>query len=88
MLEKEFPLLEQIQVKRVYPSTVVVEVKPATPAYAMQTDTGWISLSAGLKILSHRGGAARPAGALRRGAGERDPRRPADLRPVRPRPQR
>ena len=52
MLEKEFPLLEQIQVKRVYPSTVVVEVKPATPAYAMQTDTGWISLSAGLKILS------------------------------------
>ena len=52
MLEKEFPLLEQIQVKRVYPSTVVVEVKPATPAYAIQTDTGWISLSAGLKILS------------------------------------
>ena len=52
MLEKEFPLLEQIQVKRVYPSTVVVEVKPATPVYTMQTDTGWISLSAGLKILS------------------------------------
>ena len=28
MLEKEFPLLEQIQVKRVYPSTVVVEESP------------------------------------------------------------
>ena len=51
-LEKEFPLLEQIQVQRVYPSTVVVQVTPAAPAYAMQTPTGWISLSAGLKILA------------------------------------
>ena len=52
MLEKTFPLLEQIEVKRVYPSTVVVQVTPATPAYTMQTSTGWINLSAGLKILS------------------------------------
>lgn len=52
MLEKSFPLLEQIEVKRVYPSTVVVQVTPATPAYTMQTPNGWISLSAGLKILS------------------------------------
>lgn len=52
MLEKNFPLLEQIEVKRVYPSTVVVQVTPATPAYTMQTPTGWINLSAGLKILS------------------------------------
>lgn len=52
MLEKTFPLLEQIEVERVYPSTVVVQVTPATPAYTMQTSTGWINLSAGLKILS------------------------------------
>ncbi|OUQ37020.1 hypothetical protein B5E67_09230 [Faecalibacterium sp. An122] len=52
MLEKTFPLLEQIEVKRVYPSTVVVQVTPATPAYTIQTSTGWINLSAGLKILS------------------------------------
>ena len=52
MLEKTFPLLEQIEVKRVYPSTVVVRVTPAEPAYAIKTRTGWISLSASLKILT------------------------------------
>lgn len=51
-LEKDFPLLEKIKVERVYPSTVVVQVTPATPVYTMQTPGGWISLSAGLKILS------------------------------------
>ena len=55
MLEKRFPLLEQIRVDRIYPSTVVVRVTPAAPAYAMQTGTGWLSLSAGLKILSLSG---------------------------------
>ena len=51
-LEKTFPLLEHIEVERVYPSTVVVRVTPATPAYAMEAPGGWISLSADLKILS------------------------------------
>ena len=51
-LEKAFPLLEHIEVERVYPSTVVVRVTPATPAYAMPAGTGWISLSADFKILS------------------------------------
>ncbi len=51
-LEKAFPLLEQIEVRRVYPSTVVVRVTPAEPAYAMQTSGGWVLLSAGLKILA------------------------------------
>ena len=52
ILEKSYPLLEQIEVQRVYPSTVVVQVTPATPAYTMQTSGGWIELSEGLKILS------------------------------------
>ena len=51
-LEKSFPLLEHIAVERVYPSTVVVHVTPATPAYAMPAPGGWISLSKDLKILS------------------------------------
>ena len=51
-LEKTFPLLEHIEVERVYPSTVVVRVTPATPVYAMEAPGGWVSLSADLKILS------------------------------------
>ena len=51
-LEKVFPLLEEIRVERDYPSTVVVRVTEARPAYAMQTQAGWLTLSAGLKILA------------------------------------
>lgn len=50
-LEKQFPLLENIQVERDYPNTVVVRTNAATAVYAMQTSGGWLSLSAGLKIL-------------------------------------
>ena len=50
-LEKQFPLLENIRVERDYPNTVVVRANAAAPAYAMQTSGGWLSLSAGLKIL-------------------------------------
>lgn len=50
-LEKQFPLLENIQVERDYPNTVVVRTNAAAAVYAMQTSGGWLSLSAGLKIL-------------------------------------
>ena len=50
-LEKQFPLLENIRVERDYPNTVVVRANAAAAAYAMQTSDGWLSLSAGLKIL-------------------------------------
>lgn len=50
-LEKQFPLLENIQVERDYPNTVVVRTNAAAAVYAMQTSSGWLSLSAGLKIL-------------------------------------
>ena len=51
-LEKAYPCLENIAVVREYPGTVVVRVTEATPAYAMQTDGGWLTLSAQLKILA------------------------------------
>ena len=50
-LEKQFPLLENIREERDYPNTVVVRTNAATAVYAMQTSSGWLSLSAGLKIL-------------------------------------
>ncbi len=50
-LEKQFPLLENIRVEQDYPNTVVVRTNAATAVYAMQTSSGWLSLSAGLKIL-------------------------------------
>lgn len=50
-LEKQFPLLENIRVERDYPNTVVVRTNAAVAVYAMQTSGGWLSLSAGLKIL-------------------------------------
>lgn len=50
-LEKQFPLLENIRVERDYPNTVVVRTNAAAAVYAMQTSSGWLSLSAGLKIL-------------------------------------
>lgn len=51
-LEKQFPLLESIQVVRNYPNTVVVKAAEAVPAYAMQTSSGWLTLSDQFKILS------------------------------------
>ena len=59
-LEKVFPLLEDIRVKRDYPGTVIIQVTEAQPAYAMQTSGGWLTLSASLKILSSD--EAQPAG--------------------------
>ena len=50
-LEKQFPMLENIQVVRDYPNTVEVRATAATAAYSMQTSGGWLSLSARLKIL-------------------------------------
>lgn len=59
-LEKVFPMLEFIQVERKYPGTVVVCITEAQPAYAMQTDSGWLTLSGSLKIIAKD--SAQPAG--------------------------
>ena len=59
-LEKVFPLLEFIHVQRQYPGTVVVCVTAAQPAYAIQTESGWLTLSGSLKIMVRD--SAQPAG--------------------------
>lgn len=59
-LERQFPLLESIRVVRDYPNTVVVQVAEAVPAYAMQTQSGWLTLSDQFKILAC--GSAQPEG--------------------------
>ena len=51
-LEKQFPLLESIRVVRDYPNTVVVQVTEAVPTYAIQTKSGWLTLSDQFKILA------------------------------------
>ena len=53
-------MLEDIRVERDYPGTVVVRVTEAQPAWAMQTSSGWLTLSGGLKILEKD--SAQPAG--------------------------
>lgn len=60
VLEVQFPLLESIDVVRQYPNAVVVRVTEAVPAYAMQTASGWLTLSEHLKILTLE--AQQPAG--------------------------
>lgn len=60
VLEVQFPLLESIDVVRQYPNAVVVRATEAVPAYAMQTASGWLTLSERLKILSLE--AQQPAG--------------------------
>lgn len=52
VLERQFPLLESIRVRREYPNTVVVQVTEATPAYTIQSASGWLVLSQKFKILS------------------------------------
>ena len=59
-LEKVFPMLEFIHVERQYPGTVVVCVTEAQPAYALQTESGWLTLSGSLKIIAKD--SAQPAG--------------------------
>ena len=51
-LERQYPLLESIRVVRDYPNTVVVQVTEATPTYAVQADSSWLTLSDKFKILS------------------------------------
>ena len=45
-------ILESIRVVRDYPNTVVVQVTEAVPTYAMQTKSGWLTLSDQFKILA------------------------------------
>ncbi len=55
LLNVKFPLLENVEVRRRMPSTVVLRVKPAEESYCIQTDSGWLVLSRQCKVMSLSG---------------------------------
>lgn len=52
LLNIKFPLLENIEIRRRMPSTVVLRVKPAEESYCLQTDSGWLVLSQQCKVMA------------------------------------
>jgi cell division septal protein FtsQ len=54
-LNAAFPLLENIEIRRRLPDTVIVRIQPAVESYCIQTDTGWAVISRHLKVISVAG---------------------------------
>ncbi len=52
ILQEAFPLLDNIEVVRDYPDTIVVCVEPAVETYTMQIASGWVILSEQLHVMS------------------------------------
>lgn len=50
-LEVALPYLDDVQIRRSLPGTVVVRVQPAVETWCVQTDSGWLILSDSLKVL-------------------------------------
>lgn len=50
-MASQLPYLETIRVRRSLPSTIVVQIEPAIPSWAVWQPTGWLVLSQGLKII-------------------------------------
>lgn len=55
LLQQQLPYLDVVEVARQLPNTVVVKVQPATERFAVDTATGWLVLSDGLKVLRTSG---------------------------------
>ncbi len=51
ILQEALPLLENIQVLRDYPDTVLVRVEPAVATYTMEIASGWVVLSEQLHVM-------------------------------------
>ncbi|WP_337575396.1 FtsQ-type POTRA domain-containing protein [Fournierella sp.] len=45
------PYLERVEIRRRLPSTLVIRVEPAVETWCAQSDSGWLTLSDGLKIM-------------------------------------
>lgn len=45
------PYLEKVELRRRLPSTLVIRVEPAVETWCAQSDSGWLTLSDGLKIM-------------------------------------
>lgn len=50
-LEEQLPWLEQVQVRRGLPGTLVVQAQPAQARYTVQIEEGWAILSEQMKVL-------------------------------------
>lgn len=46
------PYLERVEIRRRLPSTLVIRVEPAVETWCAQTESGWLTLSDGLKIMA------------------------------------
>ena len=46
------PYLEQVEIRRRLPNTLVIRVEPAVETWCAQSDSGWLTLSDGLKIMA------------------------------------
>ena len=51
VLLQSLPYLDEVEVHAQLPGTVVVRVQPATERFALDTGSGWLVLSDGLKVL-------------------------------------
>lgn len=61
-LKEQLPYLDDVQVNVQMPGTVVIKVQPATERFAVETSSGWLILSDGLKVL--RSDSAQPEGLI------------------------
>lgn len=50
-MEVSLPYLERVEIRRRLPSTLVIRVEPAVETWCAQSDSGWLTLSDGLKIM-------------------------------------
>ncbi len=55
LLNTRFPLLENIEILRRMPGTVVLRVQPAKASFCIQTSTGWLVLSRQCKVMEMSG---------------------------------
>ena len=55
LLDTKFPLLENVEIRRRMPGTVVLRVQPAQESFAIQTSTGWLTLSRQCKVIAMSG---------------------------------
>ncbi len=55
LLNVHFPLLENVEIRRRMPGTVVLRVQPAQESFCIQTSTGWLILSRQCKVMAMSG---------------------------------
>lgn len=55
LLNGQFPLLENVEIRRRMPGTVVLRVQPAQESFCIQTSTGWLILSRQCKVMAMSG---------------------------------